>query len=472
MRRRPSLAAALSALFVSTALLAGGHAADLQQLRFWTEITGRPTSSTPVRLPLPQAVVAETSKGFSDLRLFDDQGVETPYVIYPEYKASQTSQTFAFAIIAYQAGQAGQARDNGEEIVLEQPRQNGKKGTQTFRELEFVTPGRNFIKSVRIQTREDAATNWQDLTTDTIFDFSSRVDLRKTSISIPETNASYVRVLLQDATQPASGGPDMSLRYDGLEFSVAGEQASPFRIDKILGRAGTAQAARRFYNQTSFPNLQTTIDTDGNTRIDLGRVNLPLAEIAFKIDNAYYYRQVEVWAAEDGENENNENDEESKEDAYQRMASGVIYTIPWQEKPERIISVNRSLQPYVLIKILNGDNPPLRISQVDVSWVRHNLYFIPEAERRYELYFGGEQLRVPDYELGKLLRADYATLQAYPAWSAGQAQANTDYEPSLSGDTQAQMEKIVFSAFVLLLACGLGWWGYQLLKKMPAQSGE
>ncbi len=218
MRYRPILAAALCVLFVSPALSAGRHAADPKQLRFWAEISGSPTSSRPVRLPLAQAVVAETALRFSDLRLFDDQGVETPYVIYPEYKARQTLQAFPFSIISYQS------RDTGEEIVLEQPRHNGQKGTRTFRELEFVTPGRNFIKSVRIQVGDDAATNWRDLTTDTIFDFSSRVDLRKTTITLQETTASSVRVLLQDATQPVGSGPDVSLRYDGLEFSVAGEQ--------------------------------------------------------------------------------------------------------------------------------------------------------------------------------------------------------------------------------------------------------
>lgn len=467
MRLRASLAAALFACSVWTVVGAEGCAAEqaqvaqVAQLRFWAEVDGRAAATTPVRLPLPQAVLAETSKGFSDLRLFDDRGVETPYVIYPEYKARQTPQTFPFTIISYQVGQSP---DDGDEIVLEQPRENDTPGTRTFRELEFVTPGRNFIKSVRIQAGQagdDAAANWQDIATDTIFDFSAQVDLRKTTISFPETNASYVKVVLQDATQPVSSGSDISLRYDGLEFSVAGEQTSPFRIDKILARSGTAEAARRFYTQTSFPSPQTVLDTDGNTLLHLGRVNLPLAEIALSIDNPYYYRRVEVWSAE-----------EDEEDAYRQTASGVVYTIPWQEKPERVIPVNRPQQPYVRIKILNGDNPPLRIRQVDVSWVRHNLYFIPETGRRYRLYFGGQEIDFPEYELGKLLRAGYATLQAYPAWTVGQVHANTDYDPSLTGEAQAQIERLVFSILVLLLAGGLGWWGYQLVKKILAQSGE
>ena len=203
------------------------------------------------------------------------------------------------------------------------------------------------------------------------------------------------------------------------------------------------------------------IDADGNTLVHLGRVNLPLAEISLDIDKTYYYRRVEVWAADKDE-----------EDAYQRTASGVVYAIPWQEKPEQVISVNRPLQPYVRIKILNGDNPPLHIDQVDVSWVRRNLYFIPEPGRRYRLYFGGEQMAVPEYELGKLLRVDFTTLQAYPAWTVGQVQTNTDYAPSLSSDTKSQIEQIIFSVVVLLLAAGLGWWAYQLVKKIPAQSGE
>lgn len=411
-------------------------------LRLSAPLTGPVTPNVPVRVPLPRQVIAATANSFADLRLFDDQRGETPYVIYPQ--SAPPLSTFAFQVLSY-------SQSEGEETVVLQRPQN----TGAFREILVYTRARDFHKAVRLQASHDRHT-WVDVTTDTLFDFSARIDIRKTTIEFPETDAPYVRLLFQDATPLKPWEPGMRIQYEGLDFTVPGKPSSTFRIDQIIGRGGKEHA--EVYDRAVFPSSDTHTDAMGNTLVRLGQVNLPVALLTLTVDNPYYHRQVELWAADtDGE------------EAYQRVASGVVYKLPGVQTADNTLRLHPPQQPYLRLKILNGDNPPLRLQQVEVAWVRQNLYFIPEAARRYTLYFGAEQMRPPAYELQRLLPADYTRLTHYAVWSIGDVQPNPDYYPRRPENRRGRTEKILLTTVVLVLACGMGWWVYRLLKRLPAQ---
>jgi hypothetical protein len=418
-------------------------AAQPRDFRHMAVITGALTPGVPVRLPLAQPIIAATTNGFADLRLFDDHGQETPYIIYAQNAGPAAPPAFNFRVLSYSHS------DAGETIVLERP-----ESARAFREMTIATAARNFHKSVRTETSHDLVT-WQGLITDTIFDFSARLALRKTTLEMPETDARYVRLHLQDVAPSTVQGADMTLRYEGLQFQVSGGKTADFRIDQITGRGGPAEPT---FDQASFPHPDIRTDKDGNTVILLGRVNLPIARFILQVDNAYYHRHVELWAADT-----------DREDAYRQVASGVIYKIPGMHTSKNTLPVHQPQRQYVRITIVNGDNPPLRIQQVGIAWVRQNLYFIPESQRRYTLYCGGELLRAPTYELQHLLPADDARLQQYTVVSTGDLQQNPDYRPSQVQRDRGLAERVLLIVVIVLLTCGMGFWLYRLLKKLPAQ---
>jgi hypothetical protein len=123
----------------------------------------------------------------------------------------------------------------------------------------------------------------------------------------------------------------------------------------------------------------------------------------------------------------------------------------------------------VQVKILNADNPPLRLQQVDIAWVRQNLYFIPEASRRYTLYCGGTQIHRPIYELRHLLPAEHAKLQQYSVVSTGELRPNLNHRPASSQSTRSAFETTLFVVVLLLLACGMGFWLYRLMRHLPVR---
>jgi hypothetical protein len=180
--------------------------------------------------------------------------------------------------------------------------------------------------------------------------------------------------------------------------------------------------------------------------------------VALSIDTLYYHRAVELWTAD-----------VDKPEAYRQVTSGVVYNIPGMQTPKNTLVTAQSQLRYVQLKIINGDNPPLRLQQVTVAWPQYHLYFIPEASRRYVLYCGSEQRRAPVYELRHVLPFDPATLVHYPAVSVGPLQQSPAYRPPAAQKLWFFTDKSLFTGLILLLACGLGVWMYRLIQRLPAQ---
>jgi hypothetical protein len=423
------------------------HAALPDDLPFMAEITGTLAPGVPVRVPLSPQIIAATHNAFADLRLFDTHGQETPYVIYAASASHPTPSPFTFRIVSYSQD------DTAEMIVLERPANTG-----AFQELDIVTTARDFHKAVQVQTSQDQTT-WEDHAADTIFDYSARLALRKTTMDIARTNARYVRLRLQDVAPAAPGQRgDMTLRYDGLELSMHKGEARTFRIDKIIGRSSAEPPVPVVYDRVSLAQPETRTDEKGDTVLALGRLNLPVTEVTLAIDTLYYHRAVELWAAE-----------VDKPEAYRRIADGVVYNIPGMQTPRNTVVVPQAQRRYVQLKIVNGDNPPLRLQHVTVAWPQYHLYFIPEAGRRYALYCGSEQRRAPVYELRHVLPFNPATLVQYPVVPVGPLQQSPAYRPSAAQKQWFFTDKSLFTGLILLLACGLGVWMYRLIQRLPIQ---
>jgi hypothetical protein len=423
------------------------HAAPPDDLPFMAEITGMLTPGAPVRVPLSPQIIAATHNALADLRLFDTHGQETPYVIYAASASYPTPSPFTFGIVSY-------SQDNAvETIVLERPANTG-----AFQELEIVTAARDFHKAVQVQTSHDQTT-WEDHAADTIFDYSARLALRKTTMDIARTNARYVRLRLQDVAPAATGQRgDMTLRYDGLELSMRHGEVRTFRIDRIIGRSSAEPPVPAVYDRVSLAPPDTHTDERGNTVLSLGRLNLPITEVTLAIDTLYYHRAVELWTAD-----------VDKPEAYRQIAGGVVYNIPGMQTPRNTVVAPQAQRRYVQLKIVNGDNPPLRLQHVTVAWPQYHLYFIPEAGRRYALYCGSEQRRAPVYELQHVLPFNPTRLVQYPEVSVGPLRQSPAYRPPAAQKQWFFSDKSLFTGLILLLACGLGVWMYRLIQRLPVQ---
>ena len=266
-------------------------ATERSDFRLKAPLHGDEKTGMPVRLALPRTVITETSRGFSDLRLFDDLETETPYCVYTQRTPKPTTQSFTWKVIDYQN------IDGTQIIFLERPARDG-----IIRNLHLNTKARDFNKDSEVYASRDRR-SWKLIATDSCFDFSSQIDLRKTTFKLPATKARYLKVILKDNTRPIDLGEDIRLRYKDLEFTLGGLKTGEIKIDGFTSTLGRTKPETPLFDHAVFPNPQAYLDKEKNTIVALGRVNLPIERASLKIKNTYYYRSIELWVAETDDEE-------------------------------------------------------------------------------------------------------------------------------------------------------------------------
>jgi hypothetical protein len=419
-------------------------AAERSEFRFKAPITANEESAVPVRLTLSREIIAETVRGFSNLRLFDNRGTEVPYCIYTQRQPAPAGKTIQWKVIDYYHKEGTQT------IRLER-----RAGDGAAPDLTLRTKDRDFNKGAEIYASVDLR-SWKLITTGSFFDFSSQIDLRNTTIKLPATNARYLKVILKDNVRVIDLGEDIRLRYKDLEFSLSGRMTGEIKIDAFTSNLGRSRSEPPVFDSTTFSNPKAFLDKNKNTVVSLGRVNLPIERASLKIRNSYYYRSIELWTAETDD-----------EKSYHRVAKDVVYKIPGLTEAQNTLSFNQPQQFYVMLKVINHDNPPLQIEEVTIAWLRRNLYFVPEADRHYTLYCGGEDIQAPRYEVEKLVPNRYDQLMGYAEWKIEGLQKNEVYKPKANPRSIEKLEKFLLTLLIIMLVCGLAIWTFRLMKKIP-----
>lgn len=421
-------------------------AAERSEFRMQAPITGGAEYAVPVRLTLSREIIAETARGFSDLRLFDDLGTEIPYCVYTQRQLEPTDKAIRWHVIDYHNIEGTQT------IRLER-----RVEDRAIRDLTLITKDRDFNKGAEIYTSADRR-SWTLTATGSFFDFSSQINLRNTTIKLSPTDTRYLKVILKDNVRSIDLGEDIRLRYKDLEFTLSGRMAGEIKIDGFSSNLVRTRPEHPVFDSTTFSNPQAFLDKERNTIIPLGRVNLPIERASFKVKNTYYYRSIELWTAETDD-----------EQSYRRVAQDVVYKIPGVTETRDTVSFNQPQHAYVRLKVINHDNPPLQIEEVTLAWLRRNLYFIPEADRRYTLYCGRENIQAPHYELQKIVPNRYDHLMGYAEWKRETLQKNDGYKPKADLRSKAQFERYLLTVLVIVLVCGLAIWAFRLMKKIPGK---
>ena len=340
-------------------------------------------------------------------------------------------------------------------VVVERP---GKD--EPYDRIEILTSARDFKKNVRVYSStssgEELPEIWKQLSDDTVFDFSSRIDLRKKKFEIDSTSSRYLKIVFTDERPAGEEEESIRLEYDGLKFEVGGLKDEPFRIDRIRGWRGEKRAGEAVLDRKIISQPGQIIDDNGDSIHNLGPVNLPVSQITLRVDRKYYHRRVELLGA------SSDNDEE-----YTSIGSGTIYNIPGMDDPSATFSVAARDHRYLKLRIVNRDNPPLDVLKLELAWPRNNLYFIPEKGRSYSLFFGGDDILRPDYELGQIIKGEHGILSSFPGLALENIRKNSGYEAGKPKPTKEITEKAAFKIVILVLVLGLAWWLYSLMKKLP-----
>ncbi|MEP7310814.1 MAG: DUF3999 family protein [Acidobacteriota bacterium] len=378
MRRTALLLVALA----SSARIAAGQPAPLtaawQHWQFAAPVLVEDAGgSGMVAVSVPIDVTRRAATNWADLRVVDNDGRETPYVLYARPGGSTAEWRPATilepSIVAKQFTQV--VVDAGVES-----RVHNSARLQVATSTDFVT-------WVEIAASDDART-WR-----VVRERSPIYNLRlagigeNTTATYPDTISRYHRFRLLDGSR----------RYDITSVDLAARVTSAAE----LMPAGFT--------------LETSQESGRSIWTSTGAVStLPIAEVRFDTAQPEFLRPVVVESSDDGTR-------------WQRESSGEIYRMTERGQPRTALNVlvPEKSAAYWRITVHNRNDAPLADLHPVLQTVPRRVVFRPELGRTYRLVYGNPRATRPQYELARLV--DASALDAATIARLGDARQNASY---------------------------------------------
>jgi len=333
-----------------------------------------------LKLSLPTATLDAARPGLEDLRLYDDAGVEVPYMVerpkptgkvIQDAKSFQVSVNAATTVLTIETGLA-----------------------QPLDRVTLDTPAGEFIKAVRIEGSTDGQ-SWQTLARGEPI-FRQPGGVGQLELAVPSGTWPWLRLTVDDQrSQP--------IPFTGARIHAATVEAAPVEAVPvtIVGRD----------------------ENPGETRltINLGAANLYVAAIQFDTPELLFTRQVTLAVPQ----------VEGGTIREQPLGHGVIYRVAVEGQPASsgvtvtLESLVRSRELLVLIE--NKDSPPLPITAVRAERRPVYLVFLARAAGTCHLLTGNSRCAVPSYDLAAL-SANLKTVAMLPLKFSPLAD-NPNYRP-------------------------------------------
>ena len=308
-----------------------------------------------VKLSLPIETLDAARPALEDLRLYDAEGIEVPFLIeraVPTRRIRQIAKSFRVSL-----------NPNQTVITIE----TGLK--QPIDGVTVESPSGNFIKPVQVEGSADGQ-RWQTVA-------------RALPIFRQPNGASQLRLSI-----PAAAWP-------WLRLTVDDQRSQPI---PIIGAQIEAAAAEQSPGEWLTASITGRHENPGETRltVNLGAANLNLANVQIESSEPLFARPVTLAVPQVSEDSIRE----------QFVAQGMIYRVAVEGQPASAnLSIPleaqvRSRELVVLIR--NQDSPPLPITGVRVERRPVHLIFLAKQGGTHHLLSGNPLCPAPRYDLAML----------------------------------------------------------------------
>lgn len=411
--------------------------------RYTGTIRGPLRNGVLYQVHLEAPVLEKCAAGCRDLRVFHNEK-EIPYVVIENRNDGRSPSIYPLEIT--ELDEQGSVTT----LIMKMPQKY-----EPITRLTLDMPDRDFRKNVTLEGSHDLKT-WTVVVNDRIYDFTSQVDLRKTYISFPASSFGYYRLVIGDESKLTAKKEMLTLKYQGLDFSVHGMEAKKLRISKVMGQTFSEPEHSAVYDETNMTAYRIEHDKDRNTVI-VFETGLPFTRLSFDVSNPYFYRKVSIYSSDTG-----------KENTYKLLQSSSLYRLLFSDVTEAKSSLDccTAGNKYYRIVIENRSNPQLEIKSVRLGWFQKHLFFVALSDAGFYLAgFDNTSVGAPDYDLSKSInQTNWRKIASQKTEITGITQ-NLNFRPVLSQDARQKTEKTVLIVVVCLLVAGISFWLYTLLSK-------
>ncbi len=396
------------------------------------------------RIILPGGMLEQCERSGRDMRIFDKENREIPFVILNNRVPPKKTLRYPLEVVSYD-DQAVRTK-----IVLK--RANPIDPITT---LEMESLDRDFNKAVIVSGSTDMR-SWKTLGHETIYDFSSRVNLRKMRLALGKNIYPYFQLIIDEGKE-ARDSHNIRLTYDGMDFSASTYTKKKLQITRFVVLDDTESHEKVVYDEWK---LLPKVSTDPAKRVTEIAFNsvFPFSILEFAIDHPYYYRPLKLYAKD-----------ASRKQDFVLIQQDSLYSFPISNQKETKkhidIPAPREYQSYKVV-IEDEANPPLKIESITLRWPQKQLFFIGlDDHQEYRLFWGSPIVEEVTYDIARMIRADNWFNQ--PAFSVPVSSTvqNVGYKPFKGKETNTLIEKNILIIVIVLVVIVIAFFLFQLWKK-------
>lgn len=452
-------------MIAKIALLAGlfltqAFAADSSHYRFTRDIVRQDSSEqTLLAVTLDNPVYAASAAGFRDLRLTDQDGVETPYLLQKITSRKTVTQRLPSRSEIQTLQKSG---DDGIVVMVDLD-----KNAAAADGLAVITAQHDFEYVLQIYGSSDDSENknWQLLTDNaTIYDYSRYMPVSNHDINLPNNNYRHFKIVIAQATQAKIGKLlELTRTIRGDEKPQLSEKLEllnePLHIDRIEFWHNQIETLQETEQPFDYPVAAFNISQDAEHKtssIDIDTQNQPLTGFTLKTATASFSRNAVVQIPE----------QHRGKIRMQTIGTGTLEALHFQDinREQTLISFSEQRQPHYRIVIHNQDNPPLEISNVVGTGHGYQLLFLPQPGKNYHLQYGSDKAEPPRYDtapIQELLRRGYQSIAANlsPETAMAPIEDKFDFVKLLNS-------KLFLGLAIGLMVVVLGWSLYRTGKRV------
>ncbi|NWF91716.1 MAG: DUF3999 family protein [Syntrophaceae bacterium] len=396
------------------------------------------------RVILPGAILEGCERFGHDIRIFDKENREIPFVVLDNRIPPKKTNRYALEVLSYD-DQATRTK-----IVLKRP-----NPITPVNRMEIDSPDRDFNKAVTVSGSSDLK-NWKTLARESIYDFSSRVNLRKMYLQLGNNTYPYFQLIIDEEKEKGIF-QNIKLKFNGMDFSASMYTKKKLKVSRFVVLDDTEGHEKVIYDEFKLLPSVLTDPTKRVTEIEFNSV-LPFSALEFAIDHPYYCRPVRLYGTATGR---------KKDSVLIKQDSLYSFPISNQEQTKKHIDIPMA-QGYRSYRVVieNDVNPPLKIEAITLRWAQKQLFFIGlDDHQEYRLFWGSPTVEEGNYDIAKMIRADNWFNQPTLSIQISPIAQNPGYRPFKGKDDKSLIEKNILVIVIILVVIVVAFFLFQLWKK-------
>ncbi len=407
-------------------------------------------------IQLDNAIYAHSAADFRDLRLLDQNGVETPYLLQKVASRQTVTQRIASPSEPAKLEKSG---DQG--IVLTVALSRDAQPADGF---SLITGQRDFEYDLAVQGSNDGQI-WQTvLEHAAIFDYSRYMQFANHDVSLPGNSYRWFKIRIAQAAQSrATDILQLTRTLQGEQEQQRSEAVQvirePLHIERIEFWHQHSETQVQAEQSFEYPLTDYQIIEDREHKLSLVDIHAqrqPLTAIQLKAITPLYSRRAELQIQQST----------GLDKRMQTLASAALESVKFRDfqREQNRIQFPMQRQTHYRLVIANQDNPPLQISDLTGSGPGYQVLFLPQPGSQYELRYGDESQQFPRYDtapLQELQRHGYAYVLAQLAAETPPAryENNMDWRVLLNS-------RLFLTGAILVMVLVLGWSLYRVINRL------